>query len=85
MQVTWYILKKSAAAYLSDLNCRLFVDTQQGNIGDANKGPFLVGPKHDDGASLGGLGRNVEVGKADTAQIRRQTNEDVPEGTRIRD
>lgn len=80
-----HILKKSRAAYLSDLNCGFLVDTQQGNVGYANEGPFFIGPKHDDGASLGGLGRNVKVGEADTPQIRSQTNEDVPVGTRIRD
>lgn len=80
-----YILEKSGAAYLSDLNSRFFVDTQQGNVRYTNEGPFFVGPKHDDGASLGGLGRNVKVGEADTPQIRSQTNEDVPVGTRIRD
>lgn len=66
------------AADLSHLDGRLLVDAEQRNVGHANEGPFLVGPEHDDGSSLRGLGRNVEVGKANAPQVGSQTNEDVP-------
>lgn len=54
------------------------MDTEKGNVGHADEGPLLVGPEHDDGPSLWGLGRNVKVGEADAAQVGSQTNEDVP-------
>lgn len=72
---------RSRAAYLSDLDGRFLVDAQQGDVGDADEGPLLVGPEHDDGASLGGLGGHVEVGEADATQVGSQANEDVPAGT----
>lgn len=56
------------------------MDTQQGHVGHADEGPFLVGPEHDDGAPLGGLGRHVEVGEAHAAQVGGEANEDVPAG-----
>lgn len=73
--------ERSRAAYLSDLDGRFLVDAQQRDVGHADEGPLFVGPEHDDGASLGGLGGHVEVGEADTAQVGSQTNEDVPAGT----
>lgn len=45
------------------------MDAQEGNVGHPDEGPFLVGPEHDDGASLGGLGRDIKVGEADAAQV----------------
>lgn len=63
---------------LSHLDSRLFVDAEQGNVGHANEGPFLVGPKHDDGSPLRGLSRNVKVGEANTTQVGSQADEDVP-------
>lgn len=63
---------------LSHLDSRLLVDEEEGHIGDANEGPFFVGPEHDDGTSLRGLSCYVEVGEANAAQVGSQTNEDVP-------
>lgn len=54
------------------------MDTEEGDVGHTNESPFLIGPEHDDGPSLRGLSRNVEVGKANTAQVGCQTNKDVP-------
>lgn len=51
---------------------------EEGNVGDANEGPFLIGPEHNYWTSLRGLARNVKVGEADTTQVGSQTNEDVP-------
>lgn len=63
---------------LSHLDGRLLVDAEQGDIGHADKGPFLIGPEHDDGSSLWGLGGNVKVGKANASQVGGQTNKNVP-------
>ena len=63
---------------LSHLDSRLLVNTEQGDIGHTDEGPFLIGPEHDDGSSLWGLGCNVKVGKANATQVRGQTNEDMP-------
>lgn len=63
---------------LSHLDRRLLVDAEEGDIGHTDEGPLLVGPEHDDGSSLWGLGRDVKVGEANAAQVRGQTYEDVP-------
>lgn len=65
---------------LSHLDGRLLVDAEQGDIGHADEGPFLIGPEHNDGSSLRRLGGNVKVGKANTSQVGRQTNKNVPAG-----
>lgn len=54
------------------------MDAEQGDIRHPDEGPFLVGPEHDDGPSLRGLGSDVKVGEANTAQVGGQANEDVP-------
>lgn len=54
------------------------MDTEQGNVGHTDEGPFLVGPEHDDRSSLRGLSRNIKVGEANATQIGSQTNKDVP-------
>lgn len=64
-------------ARLSHLYRRL-LDTEKRNVWHANECPFLVGPEHNYGPSLRGLGRNVKVGEANAAQVGSQTNEDVP-------
>lgn len=67
---------------LGHLDRRLLVDTEQGNVGDTDEGPLLVGPEHDDGTSLRGLSCHIKVGKAHTTQVGGQANEDVPVGKR---
>lgn len=67
---------------LSHLNGRFLVDTEQGDVGHTDEGPLFVGPEHDDRASLRSLGGDVEVGKANAAQVRGQTYEDVPVGAK---
>ena len=74
----WEHNPPSCGLTLCHLDGSLPLDREQGDVGHADEGPLLVGPEHDDGASLGGLGRHVEVGEANTTQVRGQTYEDVP-------
>lgn len=69
---------RSGGVPLGHLDGGFLVDAEEGNVGNPDEGPFLVGPEHDDGSSLRGLGRYVKIGEADAAQIGSQTNEDVP-------
>lgn len=62
----------------SHLDGRLLVDAEQGDVGHADEGPFLIGPEHDDGSPLRRLGGNVKVGKANASQVGGQTNKNVP-------
>lgn len=66
------------SAALSHLDGRLLVDAEQGDVGHADEGPFLIGPEHDDGSSLRCLSGNVEVGEANASQVGGQTNKNVP-------
>lgn len=75
--------REALGSPLSHLDGRLLVDAEEGNVGDADEGPFLVGPEHNDGSSLRGLGRNVEVGEANATQVGSQTNEDVPSTVKV--
>lgn len=52
--------------------------TQEGHIGDADEGPLLARPEPDDRALLRDLGGSIKVGKAHTAQVGGQADEDVP-------
>lgn len=63
---------------LGDLDGGLLVDAQEGDVRHPDEGPPLAGPELDHGALLRGLRRSVEVGKTHTAQVRRQTDQDVP-------
>lgn len=65
---------------LGHLDGGLLVDAEQRDVGHADEGPFLIGPEHDDGSSLRGLGGNVEVGKANASQVGGQTDKNVPVG-----
>jgi len=60
------------------LDGRLPVDAEEADVGDADEGPPLAGPEHDDGPPLRGLRRHVEVGEANTAQIGGEADQDVP-------
>lgn len=70
--------EEQALVTLRYLDSRLLVDKEERNVGHANEGPFLVGPEHNYGSSLRGLGCNVKVSEAHAAQVWSQTNEDVP-------
>lgn len=70
--------EQQAWVTLSHLDSRLLVDPEEGNVGHADEGPFLVGPEHNDRSSLRGLSRDVKVGEANATQVGSQTNEDVP-------
>lgn len=72
------MLKQQTRVTLGHLDGRLLVDAEKGNVGHADEGPFLVGPEHDDGSSLRGLGRDVKVGEANAPQVGSQADEDVP-------
>lgn len=63
---------------LSHLDSRLLMDTEEGNVGYTNERPLLIGPEHDDRASLRSLGGDVKIGKANATKVRSKTNEDVP-------
>ena len=72
------MLQQQTRVTLSHLDGRLLVDAEKGDIGHADEGPLLVGPEHDDGSSLRGLGRHVKVGEANAPQVGSQADEDVP-------
>lgn len=63
---------------LGHLDGGLLVDTEQGDIGHTDEGPFLIGPEHDDRSSLRSLSRHIKVGKANATQIGGKANQDVP-------
>lgn len=57
---------------------------EQGDIWHANEGPFLTGPELDDRTLLGGFCGRIKIGKADTAQVGSQADQDVPCTMKIR-
>lgn len=59
------------------------MNAEEADVGDADEGPPLVWPEHDDGPPLRGLGSHVEVGEANAPQIRGQTDQDVPGTVKI--
>lgn len=66
--------QKNIKVTLSYLDSRLLMDAKQGNIGNTNESPFLIGPEHDDGSALWSLGRNIKVGEANATQVGSKTD-----------
>lgn len=52
--------------------------TQEGHVGDTDKGPLLTGPESDDWTLLGYLRGSIKVGEAHAAQVCGKADEDVP-------
>jgi len=55
------------------------VCTEEGDVGNPNERPSFTGPELYDRALLRDLRGSIEVSKADTAQVRREANQNVPE------
>lgn len=52
--------------------------TKQADIGNSDKSPLLAGPELYDGPLLWDFRCCIEVGKADTAEVGSQADENVP-------
>lgn len=52
---------------------------EEGDVRNPNESPSFTGPELYDRALLRDLGGCIEVSKADTAQVRRKANQNVPE------
>lgn len=54
---------------------------EEGDVGNPNECPSFTGPELYDRALLRDLRGSIEVSKADTAQVRRKANQNVPDKT----
>lgn len=54
---------------------------EKGDVGNSNECPPFTGPELYDRALLRDLRGSIKVSKADTSQIRRKANQNVPENS----
>ena len=60
------------------LDGRLPLHTEEADVGDADEGPALVRPEHNDGPPLRRLCGHIKVGETNAPKIGGQTDQDVP-------